>query len=292
MFDIAMQRKIIVALSALWVSACVEPQIQTPDAGYFNFLDASGEPTPPNSPVIDPVPNRQPYPIVTIRGLADGRRVIVEGGPNPVASTVVPDGSFCVDIELPQPGDYTFSAYTQSMDGLISASPTEISVTFDPASSSISNAQTCDGSDPAGCAMQTEICDNGRDDDCNNLVDDDDPACANCLDDNLEPNNSPDAPRIDPARINNLRICPNDPDYYGVYLKADETLNARIYFDHSFGNIDMQLLNEKKEILERSNTSTDDEALTYTSSTAGEFILFIYSDDGANNPYSLELTLE
>ena len=107
----------------------------------------------------------------------------------------------------------------------------------------------------------------------------------------MEPNNSPDAPRIDPARINNLRICPNDPDYYGVYLRADETLNARICFDHSFGNIDMQLLNEK-EILERSNTSTDDEALTYTSSTAGEFILFIYSDDGANNPYSLELTLE
>ena len=33
-------------------------------------------------------------------------------------------------------------------------------------------------------------------------------------------------------------------------------------------------------------------SITYTSSTSAEFILFIYSDDGANNPYSLELTLE
>ena len=287
-----MQRKIIL-LTSLLLCACVEPQIETPDAGYYSFLDANGMELPPPSPVLDPVPYRQPYSIVTVRGLATGRRVILEGGSNPVASAIVPDGSFCVDMELPGPGTYNFSAYAQNDQGLLSDMPADIEVVFDPSSPAIANAQTCDGSDPAGCAMETEICDNGRDDDCNNLIDDNDPACTSCVDDALEPNNTSGAPRIEIDRYDNLRICPNDPDYYGIYLKEAEKLTARLYFDHSFGNIDMQLLlAEDDSILERSNTSTDDESLSYTSSSAGEYRLFIYSDEGANNPYSLELSVE
>jgi hypothetical protein len=286
------QRQVIV-LAGLLATACIEPQIDQPDAGgYFNFLDAAGMILPPPSPIIDQVPLRQPYRTITIRGSAVGRRVILEGGSNPISGAIVPDGTFCIDTAVPSPGIYDFRIFAQDERGVISENPTEISITFDPDSAAIPNAQTCGGSDPAGCPSQTEICGNGKDDDCNNLIDENDPACANCVDDALEPNNTANAPRIEEGRYDNLRICPNDPDYYGVFLKNEETLNAKIFFSHSFGNIDMQLLSPSGEdVLKRSVSTDDDELLSYTSSASAEYKLFIYSDEGANNPYSLEATV-
>jgi hypothetical protein len=272
---------------------CGEPSVTRPDGGPLAFLDARGMTPAPETPILEAVPERVPYTVATLRGQAGARRVIVESSANPVAATVLPDGSFCVDAPMPQPGEYSFRVYAQGADGQLSERPAVVSVRFDPAAPSVPGAQTCSGGDPAGCAGSVEICDNRRDDDCNNLVDERDPACATCADDPLEPNDDASAPRVDPRRYDGLMICPGDVDYYGVLLREGETLSARLFFTHAMGNLDLELLaTDRRTVLARSTSTTDDELLSYTASVAGEHKLLVFGPGGSSNRYALDLRVD
>jgi hypothetical protein len=238
-----------------------------------------------------------PYPLATVRGSADGRRVLVEGAGNPQSVAVLEQtqGSiFCIDVALPQPMSYMLQLYTLGVDGQVSESAAEVGVEFDPAAAPVPGLTTCSGSDPAGCPSNAEICDNNRDDDCNNLVDEDDPACATCVDDPLEPNDDLAAPRLEPGRYENLAICPGNQDVYGVFLQADETLTARIFFTHFDGNLDMTMIDggDLMTVIGRSTSVTDDESLTHTATAAQEVKVVINGESGASNSYTLELRVE
>ena len=278
-------------IAGLFAAACGEVTVDRPDGGY-GFLDSRGMTPPPDPPVLDRVPPSTPYTVATIRGTAMARRVVTIGSGNPIATVVLPDQTFCVDAPTPQPGAYEFQLLAQSADGLLS-SATTVNVTFDPGAAAIPNAQTCAGGDPAGCPNAHEICGNMRDDDCNNLVDEQDPACATCTDDQLEENDHTSAPRIDPGRYDGLVVCPDDPDYYGIFARAGDEISARAFFSDAMGNIDMQLLGlDHATVLASGDSTTDDEMITYTASTAGEYKLHVYGVRGATNQYALDVKVE
>lgn len=275
----------------LLAAACGDPTIEGRDAG---MADASGSAQPPAKPTVDAPPVRQPWPIVTVRGRAPGaRRVIVEGGGNPIASPVLPDSTFCVDVELAETGDYQLSVLAQGSDGQLSEPAGPSPVNFDVAAPGIPGLSTCSGADPAGCSSSVEICDNNRDDDCNNLVDARDPDCATCTDDALEPNDDQNAPRIDPGRLDSLKICPGNADYYGVYARVGETITARAFFVHAQGNLDLELFGlDRRTIIARATSLDDDETLTHTATVTGEYDLVVFSSDSATNDYALDLRIE
>lgn len=278
------------ALAASLLVACGDPMVQRPDGGFLFEID--GSTAPPDKPVLQNVPERTPYEILTIRGTAVGTRVIVEGIGSPVTEDLLPQGEFCVDIRLPGPGAHTFTVFAQALTGPISEPTDPVTVTFDPAAPDVPGARTCSGADPKGCNGTVEICGNMRDDDCNNLIDDRDPTCAICQDDLFEDNDDPGAPRVDVKRHENLQICPDDADYYGVGLEAQDVLTALIEFSHAEGNLDMELLAPNRQtVVARATSLDDDEMITYTATTAGEYKVVVFGDRTVANPYSLELSV-
>ena len=246
----------------------------------------------PATPSIEPIADRVPYTVATLRGATDARRVFVEGPGNPISMTVLPDGSFCVDVAMPTPGPYVFRVIAQGDDGQLS-DPAVVNVQFDPSAPAIANAQTCSGADPAGCAGSMEICGNNRDDDCNNLIDDQDPACASCVDDALEPNDGPNSPRIDPNRYDGLVLCPGDPDYYGLFTQKPARITARLFFTHDVGDLDGDLIALDGVMpVARATSTNNDESLTYTATASGEYQLLVFGGAGVSNTYALDVEVE
>lgn len=276
----------LVALAVVGAAACKGPSVDR-DAG--DLFD-SGTTTPPPAPIIDSFDTPVPWPLATLRGRAtDARRVLVMGGENPLASSILPDGTFCIDVPMPNPATYDFLIFAQSDSGVLSASGTAAQVVFDPGAAPVPGAVSCQGTDPAGCLGATEICDNGRDDDCNGLRDDLDPACVTCADDPLEPNDDIGAPRVDPGRYDGLRLCPGNDDWYGIYAREGDTLDVRVFFSHASGNIDVELFDvDGTTVLERGTSEDDDESVVHVVTTTGEHALHVYGLDGATT-YTLDI---
>ena len=274
----------------LFAIACGDPHRDLPGDGGISHLFDAGLPPAPLAPQLEPVPAVTPYGILTVRGRAAASRVVVEGITNPLVTSVLPSGEFCIDVPLGGPGLYSFSAFALGADGQLSPSTPTMSLERDPSAQRIPGARTCAGVDPAGCPEPIEICGNGRDDDCNNLVDEQDPVCNPCPDDLFEPNDDPASPRIEPARYSDLVICPGDPDYFGVFARAGDVIHARIEFRHAEGNLDLHLLGRNgRTVLARSTTLTDDELVTVTASTSGDYRVLVVAETAVQNDYTLEL---
>lgn len=273
--------------------ACGDLEVETPDGGTVERFDVRGATPPPRTPVLESFPARVPYSVISLRGQTDGRRVLVEGLGNPRTIQTISE-SFCIDLPVPGPGTYDLLVHALGVDGQLSDAPAQAQVVIDPAAPPVPGASTCSGADPAGCSGAVEICGNGRDDDCNNLADEDDPACATCAGDLLDDQSSRlDAPALSPGRYEDLLLCPGDLDVYGVLMRAGERLNARILFSHADGNLELQLLGaDQRTVLARSVSVTDDEAVTYTSSVAAEYKLVVFAEAGVSNGYTLSISLE
>lgn len=284
------QRLVSLGALAVWVGACGDPTVERPDVGIFANDAGAQAPDPPR---VDPVPARQPYAVVTIRGVARARRVLVEPeGGNTVSTTVLgSDGSFCLDYPLPRPARYRFVAY--ALDELLSGPSAAFEVIYDETAPAIPGAQTCTGADPAGCGT-IELCDNGRDDDCDQRIDLADPACQACQDDLLEPNDTvASATRILADRQEPLQICPDNDDWYLVAARAGETFTVRTLFTHVEGNLDLALYSpNRRTILGRGTGLQDAETITHTATATGEYPVRVYGEGGTANGYALELVFE
>ncbi len=281
--------RFVAALPLVFAVACESPLV-LPDAGRS---DAAIE-APPAAPQLDALPDRIPYPLATFRGRAPGaRRVLLRGGPNPVTTTVLPDGSFCLDVRLSEMRDYDFSLFSQGTSGVLSTSPTTANIRYDASAPRPVSASTCSGSDPVACSLPgAEICDNGRDDDCDGRADERDADCATCDDDALEPNDDTSAPAISPGRYDGLQICPGNDDYFRVRANAGETVRATLLFVHAGGDLDLALYAANgTDRLAVSETSDDDETLSFTATETGFYTVLVYGYEDAANSYSLDLAV-
>ena len=290
----------LTALTSAWIAGC-DPTVELPDGGFSLLRDGGLEP-PPAAPQMDPPPPLTPYDLLTLRGSAQGRRVVIVGSGradtgdaislNPEAVLVGLGGEFCADLRLPAPGAYSFQVQAYGADNQIGAPlPQPIMVRYDPGAPQL-ELLTCAGVSAAGCSGRVELCDDDRDNDCNGLTDEDDPACRTCEDDAFEQNDDADAPRIQPGVYMGLQICSGDPDYYGVYLRAGERVDIQVSFTHAEGDLDLDLLGvDKTTVLSRSATLEDVETVVYTATVTGVHMLRIYGNQSTANTYTLRLEI-
>lgn len=285
-------------LGAVGLASACSPSLDLPDGGFTLLPDRMME-LPPGPPTVDPRPPPvTPYNIITFRGFADGRRVFIESnGLNPQAVLVGSGGTFCADIRVTNPGSYLFDLRAFSSDGQLGDGLEQrISVTYDPSAPDIQGLLTCQGVSPKECEGQIEICDNMRDDDCNNLVDQADPACNPCIDDELEDNDDASAARIAPGNYAGLQLCPDDPDFYGVFLREGEVLDAQIDFTHTEGDLTLDLYgfdrgNGERPLLDRSDSIDNGESLTFTATASGQHVLGVYGSSDTQNVYDLTISI-
>lgn len=286
-------------LALLAVAAC-SPSLELPDGGFSLLPDRALSP-PPAAPIIpSPPPRVTPYKIVSFKGTAEGRRVyITANGLNPAAATLSTGGSFCVDVQITNPGTYLFDVQAYDADNQVGAPLMDkISVTYDPSAPEIPTLKTCQGVYTAGCDEQIEICDDMEDNDCNGLQDLLDPACRTCEDDIYEPNDDQAAPSVQPGHYPVLKLCSGNPDYYGIFIKRGERIRAQIDFMHAEGDLAFDLLGpratemEDRRVLTRSDTQTDGEAVVYTATVTGVHMLSVYGTSGTENNYAMTITLD
>ncbi|MEQ8273624.1 MAG: PPC domain-containing protein [Deltaproteobacteria bacterium] len=284
-----MNRYAASTIAALAFAACGGPTIDRPDGGPLFEIDAGVfVPDPPRWDVRD-IDTRTPYGIATLRGRSDARHVIIEGLDNPVHRRVLPDGTFCIDLDLGGPGSYVFTAI--GLDGgERSGASDPITIEFDPNAPDLPQATTCSGDHPAACLNAVEICGNMRDDDCNSLIDEEDPTCAICTNDPFEPNDDPSAPQVEPGTITDLQLCPDDVDYYGVFADENQTITARILFFHSEGNLDLILYGPNRtKVIAQSLSDTNNETITHTATQADVYSIEVSAERNVSNSYTLEL---
>lgn len=278
------------AVAAALLAACGGPDAGGDDGG---FLRDTGGGMPPPTPSVDMPPSPVPYTVTTLRGTApEAERVIVQGVDMPPSRRVLGTSNFCIDVPMPTPGVYELVVRSQSEDGLLSAPTEPIVVEFDPSAPPVAGAETCNGAPPEGCPRETEICGNGEDDNCNSLIDDEDPDCFPCEDDALEPNDDITAPRVEPIRHDGLKLCPTDQDFYGVYAEAGDTLDVRLFFSHAEGDVDVELYGTDGMVAASAVSTTDDEAIEgFAVETTGEYKVRVFSPTDAEVSYSLDLTV-
>lgn len=285
---------------ALGLASGCSPSLDLPDGG-FSVLPDRQITLPPAAPSVAPVPAVTPYQIVTFRGSSEGRRVfITANGLNPQAVLVGSGGDFCADVRVRNPGTYQFDLQAYSQDNQLGDPlPQKISVTYDPTAPEVDGLLTCTGVHPRGCEDTVEICNDNRDNDCDNLVDQQDPECNPCVDDDLEENDDLLAPSIPPGQYTGLQICAEDPDYYGVYVRQGEKIDAQILFTHAEGNLTLDLLSvnfgteqaPERMVLVRADSLDDNEALSYTATVTGYHMLAVYGDQNTQNEYRMVLSL-
>ncbi len=301
-YDPNSRLRLFVACSlSVLLLACSDPVAEIDnDSGVGPTGDGggTGKPTPPETPYVQPIPARIPYPVITIKGAASGaeRVILMQNGRNPIAQPLGSDGSFCFDMPADEPGDYTYSLEAHA-NGLVSERREIVMVTMDPAApvtTEIENLRTCSGADPEGCRLQVEDCERIGDEDCNGLADAADPVCSSCTADYLEPNDTAAVvPGYEPDVYDGLTLCANEVDYYGVNLDTADAVNVRILFSDAEGNLDLELLPPGGgEALIASTTTTDDESVFYRALLPGKYLIRVFGRTSLDTAsYSLRISV-
>jgi hypothetical protein len=277
---------------AMALAACSaeRPDVDKPDA-----MPATGDTL--DMPAIDPgVPMRTPNGTIAIRGSTNGARVVVKGGTgDPIVQAALPTGGFCIDVPLAS-GSQDLYVYALK-DGLISA-PVQLTVTED-ASAPIPNDAHCLGMEQPVCVSESASqadCSDGKDNDCNGLVDMCDPGCNMCVDDALGPNNSPFLVPMISAGTYQLQICPCTADWFAFGVQAGEIIHVKATFNTSVMDLDMMLQtpaaaeNNSASNVAISNGTTNTEEITYTAASTGTYYLKVYPyDTSKSGAYTLTI---
>lgn len=121
-----------------------------------------------------------------------------------------------------------------------------------------------------------------------------------CLDDGFEPNDTTGtATSVDNGTYEMLQVCSGNSDYYAVTTGAGGTIDVIVEFDHTFGDIDVVLVNAAGSqpsdcfvgTNDCSSTGTSDmERVTYTAPSSGTWYVRVYGFAGAENSYRMTVS--
>lgn len=116
-----------------------------------------------------------------------------------------------------------------------------------------------------------------------------------CTDDTWENNDTlQTAPYVGlPFTFANLRICPSDDDYFSFPLNAGDQVQLNALFDHSFGDVDIQLYNQSGTMVDGSHSQTDNENIKYLAPTTGPYavrVTLFQAVPITGNTYSIQVS--
>ncbi len=115
---------------------------------------------------------------------------------------------------------------------------------------------------------------------------------ATCSDDSYEQNDTLAAAAfISEGAHPGLQVCPDDEDYYYTYLLTGEELKVDVYFTHSQGDLDLMIYDSDGDTVAYSLSMTDNESASVTAPASGTYYLHIYGYAGAQNSYTLSVTI-
>ncbi len=118
-------------------------------------------------------------------------------------------------------------------------------------------------------------------------IEDGPPPPAGCVDDSFEDNDSQsEAASIDQG-ASDLMVCSGDDDFYRVTVGSGQSLEVRIDFEHSEGDLDLEVLDNEGTSLASSASISNSETATLTG--PGTFVVRVHGYQGAEAAYSLSL---
>lgn len=116
------------------------------------------------------------------------------------------------------------------------------------------------------------------------------PSCTN---DSHEPNESfSSASSLGPGAshfVDDGMICPADVDWYAFGGVAGNSLSAMLVFDNSVGDLDLELYDAANTLVAWSRLTTDEETITHTFATSGDFRLKVFGYQNASAAYLLDI---
>ena len=89
-----------------------------------------------------------------------------------------------------------------------------------------------------------------------------------------------------------LRLCPEDSDYWPVEMLWRDTLSAAIDFVHEDGDLQMKLHRPDGTVRLGSSGRTDREAIEFQAETSGIYYLNVYGDGEDMGAYTFDYTVE
>lgn len=261
---------IAVALASLGACSASDPV----DRGPRTQIDAGTTAALP-APEVEVVP-RTPDNTVAVRGTTEGTRIVISNdATDPVVASVLPGGSYCKDVNLVANEPNALSVYALGGDGRVSAAA-NVEVVHDPEATRPADA-TCSGG--SSDCLEEEICDSGRDDNCNGKVDFCDLSCSGCVPDSFSPNHEPvNVPKLQPGSYD-LRICPCHDDWFAFSVAAGDTIHVVAEFVHDDIDLDLSLHpagpegNGAGPAVDESTTNTNREEIEYLVEQAGLYYL-------------------
>lgn len=112
---------------------------------------------------------------------------------------------------------------------------------------------------------------------------------TSCEDDSQEPNDSRErAVPLSSNNLRNLRICPNDDDWYALEVEAQEVIDVEATFTHADGDIDIAVVDPNGATLRSGTSTNDNESLVVRATTSGTHYVRVYGFRDATNSYTLE----
>ncbi len=119
-----------------------------------------------------------------------------------------------------------------------------------------------------------------------------------CQDDRYDPNGTdndtrPTATPVDPdGQMEDLILCPGTRDTYSFEVNAGSEIVGEIFFTHNEGDLDLRLYRSNGSLISTGQTQTDNERVTYITSTSGTYYLEVrgkHDGDGAGYDLSVRL---
>lgn len=285
-----------------------------------SFLKNDGGVQDPDlaAPVVDHIfgvipkastPTVIPYDVVSLKGSVPGASELhVEGVGNPLVVPVYSDGSFCVDVDGLTQGSYSIVLYGQSSAGYSPETTVLVDVDSEapqPTPVVTDDVLTCGGRHPFSCDGVPEICNNGTSDDCDSLVDNEDPECSSCVDDAydqggaIQANDAFDtAPGIAQSFQDNLQVCPRDEDYYKIAVSPGQTLSVRVSLSYASPHLYAQIMPSNLSgtaVVSKEVSDTGQGTLLkycVPSGQGGDFRIRVFGLNGESNGYSLLINIE